>query len=177
MFWGEVPLKVIGTNLDGVLLIEPAPVFEDFRGRYVEFYNRKLYADNGVPQEFVQDDFSICARHVLKGLHGDDHTWKLIGCPFGKFYLVVVNWDEASSQYRKWESFTLSDTNNLQVLVPPKFVSAHLILSEIGIFHYKQTSYYDRKSQFTIAWNHPELGIWWPIKDPITSVRDQGFNS
>lgn len=169
-------MKVSATKLDGVLLIEPPTIFEDHRGRYIEFYNRELYQKNGISQTFLQDDFSISTRHVLKGFHGDAHTWKLVGCPYGKFYFVVVNWDEKSAQYRQWEAFNLSDTNNLQVLVPPKFGSAHLVLSETAVFHYKQTSYYDRKSQFTISWNNPELGVWWPVKDPITSFRDRGFN-
>lgn len=169
-------MKVSNTTLEGVLLIEPPTLFEDFRGRYIEFYNRDLYKKNGIEQVFLQDDFSISTRHVLKGFHGDKNTWKLVGCPFGKFYFVVVNWDETSSQYKKWEAFTLSQTNNLQVLVPPNFGSAHLILSDEAVFHYKQTTYYDRNSQFTIAWNDPKLGVWWPIKDPITSLRDRGVS-
>jgi dTDP-4-dehydrorhamnose 3,5-epimerase len=87
---------------------------------------------------------------------------------------VVVNWDKASLQFGKWKSFVLSDQNRLQVLVPPKFGNGHVVLSELAIFHYKQSSYYDRASQFTILWNDPKLNIWWPIKNPIVSRRDEG---
>ena len=167
-------LKVNRTSLDGVLLIEPPTRFEDFRGTYVETYNEEIYRAAGVDVQFLQDDISVSSRHVLRGLHGDQKTWKLISCLHGKFYLVVVNWDPTSPQHRKWQSFVLSDRNNLQVLIPPKFGNGHLVLSEQAIFHYKQSTYYDREGQFTIAWNDPALGLWWPVKDPIVSQRDQG---
>jgi dTDP-4-dehydrorhamnose 3,5-epimerase len=167
-------MEVTRCKLEGVLLIKPPTVFEDFRGDYVELYDERLYKGAGVAADFVQDDISVSSRHVLRGLHGDGGTWKLISCLLGKFYLVVANWDPASPDYRKWESFVLSDRNRLQVLVPPKCALGHLVLSEQAIFHYKQSSYYDRKSQFTVLWNDPALGIWWPVKNPILSRRDEG---
>lgn len=162
------------TKLDGVVTIKPPTIFEDFRGTYVETYNEQLYQEAGISVKFVQDDISVSSKHVLRGLHGDQETWKLISCLYGKFFLVVVNWDENSSQYGKWQSFTLSDQNRLQVLVPPKFGNGHLVLSEQAIFHYKQSTYYNRVGQFTLLWNDPKLNIWWPIKNPIVSRRDEG---
>ena len=76
---------------------------------------------------------------------------------------------------KKWQSFVLSDSNRLQVLVPPKFGNGHLVLSDKAIFHYKQNSNYDRDGQFTIAWNDPEYGFCWPIANPITSIRDKAI--
>ena len=167
-------MEVSKTKLDGVLLITPPTIFQDFRGIYVETYNERLYNEAGVKVKFVQDDISMSKRNVLRGIHGDAETWKLVSCLFGQFYLVVVNWDEASAQFGQWESFILSDQNRLQVLVPPKFGNGHLTLSELAIFHYKQSTYYDRAQQFTILWNDPKLNIQWPIKDPILSRRDEG---
>jgi len=166
-------MDVFKTSLPGVRLIKPE-VFEDFRGQYVETYNEALYAEKGIDVKFIQDDISVSSRHVLRGIHGDQETWKLISCLHGKFYLMVVNWDKNSSQYRQWEAFTLSDQNRLQVLVPPKFGNGHVVLSEIAIFHYKQSSYYNRPRQYTILWNDPELNLWWPVKNPILSRRDEG---
>ncbi|MBI4620211.1 MAG: dTDP-4-dehydrorhamnose 3,5-epimerase family protein [Desulfobacterales bacterium] len=167
-------MEVKKTKLDSVLLIKPPTVFEDFRGTYVELFNEKLYKESGISVNFVQDDISVSSRHVLRGIHGDAETWKLISCLHGKFYLVVINWDESSPQYRQWESFTLSEQNRLQVLVPPKFGNGHLVLSEFAIFHYKQSSYYNRSEQFTILWNDPALNLWWPVNTPILSRRDKG---
>lgn len=167
-------MKVSKTKLDGVLLIEPPTVFEDVRGSYVETYNEKLYAEAGIGMKFVQDDISVSSRHVLRGIHGDSETWKLISCLYGRFYLVVVNWDETSAQYRQWDSFVLSDRNRLQVLIPPRFGNGHLVLSEQTIFHYKQSTYYNRRAQFTVLWDDPVLDIWWPVRSPILSRRDEG---
>ena len=167
-------MEVSKTKLDGVLLITPPTIFNDFRGSYVETYNEKLYTEAGINVKFIQDDISVSKKNVLRGFHGDSETWKLISCLYGQFFLVVVNWDDASPQHGKWESFTLSDENRLQVLVPPKFGNGHLVQSKLAVFHYKQTTYYNRAGQFTIMWNDPRLNIPWPVKHPILSKRDEG---
>ncbi len=166
-------LDVQKTNLDGVLLIKPPTVFEDFRGCYVETYNQEVYRAAGIGQKFVQDDISVSRKNVLRGIHGDGKTWKLISCLYGGFYLAVVNWDPSSPQYRKWQGFTLSDVNRFQVLIPPRFGNGHQVLTDTAIFHYKQTTYYDRPGQFTIRWDDPVLGITWPMANPLLSERDE----
>ena len=120
------------TNLDGVLLIKPK-IFEDFRGTYVETYNEEEYFKHGIIQKFVQDDISTSSKGVLRGIHGDEETWKLISCMYGKLYFVVANCDESSPNFGQWQSFTLSAENQYQVLVPPKHGNGHLILSDVAI--------------------------------------------
>ena len=168
-------LEFSKTSLQGVISIRPATNFEDFRGSYVEIYNKKLFQNAGFTQDFVQDDVSTSYRNVLRGIHGDSKTWKLVSCLKGSFYLVVVNNDSSSPEFGKWEGFTLSDVNRKQVLIPPKFGNGHLVLSESAIFHYKQTTDYDREGQFTLLWNDPKLSIWWPIDNPTLSRRDSGL--
>ena len=167
-------MKIETTELDGVLKVTPPTNFEDFRGSYVELYNQKLYREAGIEQDFIQDDISTSRKHVLRGIHGDTKTWKLISCLHGAFYLVVVNHNPESVQYKSWQGFTLSDSNRLQVLVPPFFGNGHVVLTEKAIFHYKQTTDYNREGQFTVIWDDPEFGIWWPVKTPIISKRDEG---
>lgn len=165
-------MVVSKTKLDGVLLVKPE-VFEDFRGQYVETYNDRLYAEHGITAKFVQDDISVSSRHVLRGIHGDGETWKLVSCLYGKFYLVVVNCDKQSRGFGQWQSFVLSDANRLQVLIPPKHGNGHVVLSDQAIFHYKQSSYYNPSGQFTYRWDDPALKIWWPVKQPLLSQRDE----
>lgn len=165
-------IKFEKTNLDKVILITLDP-FEDFRGQYVETYNEDLYKKNGIDVKFVQDDISLSSRNVLRGIHGDEETWKLISCLWGSFYLTVVNCDTASKDFGKWQSFLLSDTNRKQILIPPKHGNAYLTLSEKSIFHYKQSTYYNPKGQFTYRWDDPRFKIWWPVKNPIVSQRDE----
>lgn len=168
----KLAMIVEKTQLEGVLFIK-LDVFEDHRGQYVETYNRKNYFDQGISVEFVQDDISVSTRNVLRGIHGDDVTWKLISCLYGKFYLVVANCDTRSKNFGKWQSFVLSQSNRAQVLVPPHYGNGHLVLSSQAIFHYKQSSYYNPHSQFTYKWNDPKLNIWWPVKEPVLSKRDE----
>ena len=91
-------LKIKKTNLDKVIIITPPTIFEDFRGKYIETYNKKIYTNSGIKLNFVQDDVSISKKNVLRGIHGDNKTWKLISCLHGKFLLVVVNNDKKSKK-------------------------------------------------------------------------------
>jgi dTDP-4-dehydrorhamnose 3,5-epimerase len=86
-------IDVCKTNLENVLLIK-STFFEDHRGEYLELYNEKLYKSKGIDVKFVEDDISIATRGVIKGIHGDTVTWKLISCLYGEFYLVVINYDK-----------------------------------------------------------------------------------
>ncbi|MDC3154814.1 dTDP-4-dehydrorhamnose 3,5-epimerase family protein [Pelagibacteraceae bacterium] len=168
-------MKIKNTTLEGVLEIE-LENFEDFRGEYLESYNFQQYKANGLSQQFIQDDFSISPKDVLRGIHGDQETWKLVSCIYGSFFLVVVNNDPEHSQYRKIFETNLTDSKRNQILIPPKFGNGHMITSEKAIFHYKQTTYYNQKGQFTILWNDKNLNINWPHFHPILSKRDsQGY--
>ena len=165
-------IKVLKTNLDKVLLVE-LDTFEDFRGRYTEIYNEELYRKKGIDVKFVQDDIAVSSKNVLRGIHGDSETWKLIFCLKGKIYVVVVNCDAESKDFGKWQSFDLSEKNKRQVLIPPKYGNSYLTLSDTSIFYYKQSTYYDRSKQFTYKWNDPRFKIRWPIENPILSQRDR----
>lgn len=165
-------MSVSETKLPGVRLIEP-DVFEDFRGYYVETYNEDRYRTHGIDVKFVEDDFSISTKHVLRGIHADAEAWKMVSCFAGRFYLVVVNCDERSPDFGKWESFVLSAPSRRQVLIPPKHGVAHLVLSDSTIFHYKQSAYYDPSRQTSYRWDDPRFNIWWPVKHPVLSQRDE----
>ena len=142
-------LDVKPTSLKKVLMIVPPTIFEDYRGLYIETYNEKLYNQEGIDVKFVADSFIISDKNVLRGIHGDSKTWKLVNCLHGRFYIVIINCDESSAEFGKWVSFTLSETNKKQLLVPPKHGIAHLILSEKVIYHYKQSTFLEDKKEFT----------------------------
>ena len=98
--------EVLPTELDGVLLIKLG-IFEDHRGTFVETFNLDEYREKGIEITFVRDAISTSGKHVLRGIHYDDKTWKLIQCMYGKIYLVVVDMRKESSQYLKWQSFII----------------------------------------------------------------------
>jgi len=169
------------TIFDLVKIIEP-DVFRDHRGEYIETFNEDQYKEM-CPKKFVVDDISISKKSVLRGLHGDYKTWKLIQCLYGSIYFVVVDWRPESPTYKMWEAFKVNDKNHIQILVPPGFVNGHLCLSDMCIFHYKQTEYYvvsGSANQISVKWDDPELKIDWLINSsylshlpfPILSKRD-----
>lgn len=174
-------LGVEKTNLKNVLLFRHF-VFEDHRGTYEELYNESAYGEaikreTGFDLEFLEDNIAKSSKHVLRGFHGDDRTWKLVTCLKGKFYIVVLNYDEVSPDFGKWQSFVPSEQNRMQVLIPPKHGHAYVVMSDEAIFHYKQSCIYQGMGkQFTVRYNDPRFDVWWPVKNPITSIRDErGF--
>ena len=171
-------IKVSKTKLDNLLLFQ-LEHFKDHRGTYTAIYNKEEYSETvkrelGKEVKFVEDDYAFSKKNVLRGIHGDDRTWKLVTCLFGKFYIVVVNCDKESKNFGKWENFILTRENGKQVLIPPKYGHAYVVLSDEAVFHYKQSCYYQgMKKQFTYKYNDPRFKISWPIKDPILSKRDE----
>ena len=164
-------MEVLKTTLEGVLLIKPE-IHKDHRGSNVSIYNEKDYADAGIAVKFVEDKVTTSVRNVLRGIHGDPGTYKLISCLQGEVYLVVVNCDQSSSSFGKWEAFTLSAENRLQVLVPPHYGNGHLVLSDHAVFHYKWSEYYHPEKQFRYRYDDQRFRIYWPVEKPILSSRD-----
>ncbi|MEZ4823106.1 MAG: dTDP-4-dehydrorhamnose 3,5-epimerase [Ignavibacteria bacterium] len=166
-----MPISVSKTDLSDVILIKPS-IFEDHRGMYVETFNEEDYRQNNLNIKFVRDDVSTSSKNVIRGLHYDDKTWKLIHCMYGKIYFVVADMRKDSGQYLKWQSFILTSDNRHQVLVPPGFANGHYVLSDHCIFHYKMSEYYDPENEKGVKWNDPKLNIFWPASDPILSEKD-----
>jgi dTDP-4-dehydrorhamnose 3,5-epimerase len=145
------------------LILYTMKSYKDERGEFVQAYRE----DMNLPVKFVEDDFSISRRDVLRGLHGDGKTWKLVSCIYGQIFFVAVD-----PETKKWKSLMLNEQNLRQVLVPPNYAMGYLILSELAIVHYKQSILYGTTTQFTLRWDDPTLGIDWPISKPILSERD-----
>ena len=165
----------------GLAVIQP-DIFYDYRGEYVETWNienYKVFNPKGSGNEiiFKQDDISTSTKHTLRGLHGDNKTWKLVSCIYGSLLQVVVDMNYDSATYLEWELFTINDKNRQQILVPPGYANGHLVMSDFGIFSYKQSTLYGgAKEQFTVKWNDPKINIPWPINNPILSSRDKNAN-
>lgn len=165
-------MEISKTSLPGVLLVKP-DIYSDFRGTNVSIYNEQDYAAKGIPVKFVEDKISTSSKNVLRGIHGDPGTYKLITCLYGSVYLAVVNCDENSKDFGKWEAFTLKDAERLQVLVPPMYGNGHLVLSDYAVFHYKWSEYYHPEKQFRYRYDDPRFNIPWPVEKPVLSKRDE----
>jgi len=158
------------TILEGVKLVI-TDRFEDYRGELGGVYDEKKYNAAGLRARFIYDMVSMSYKNVLRGMHGDKETIKLVQCLFGTVYSVVVNCDESSQDFGKWQSFILSDKNHHQLYIPPLYGNGYYVLSDISVYTYKMTIPHS-DSQFTYAWNDPRFCIRWPTDSPILSARD-----
>tara|TARA_B110000503_G_scaffold63174_1_gene99881 strand:- start:103 stop:639 length:537 start_codon:yes stop_codon:yes gene_type:complete len=167
-------MKVIETNIRGCVIIEPT-VFGDERGFFLETFHAARYADSaGINLPFVQDNHSRSSRQVLRGLHFQKTKpqGKLVRVVRGEVYDVAVDIRANSKTFGKWEAVILSEQNKLQFWVPPGFAHGFVVLSDIADFEYKCTDFYDSTDEGSILWSDPDLGIQWPVQNPIVSAKD-----
>ena len=168
-------MRVDKTDLEGVLIIDPPTNFKDFRGSYIEIYNESLYKKNGISQDFIQDDISTSRHNVLRGIHGDASTSKLVSCLYGEFYLVVVNSNPNSKQYKKWQSFNLSEQNRLALLVPKGCANAYLTLKKKTWILYFHSQFYKSGYEKSIKYSDPKFNFDWPKKAKVISKKDNSI--
>ncbi|MDX5364597.1 MAG: dTDP-4-dehydrorhamnose 3,5-epimerase [Pseudazoarcus pumilus] len=168
-------MRVIHTDLPGVLLLEPK-VFGDARGFFMESFNARAFAEaTGLQPEFVQDNHSRSARGVLRGLHYQirQPQGKLVRVTRGRVFDVAVDLRRSSSDFGRWTGAELSEDNNLQMWVPPGFAHGFVVLSESADFLYKTTDYYAPEHERCLLWNDPTVGVDWQFADePLLSAKD-----
>jgi dTDP-4-dehydrorhamnose 3,5-epimerase len=162
-------------NIKGLIIIKPS-VSSDIRGTiWTSYYRDDIDALLPEGLSFRHDKFSQSKKNVLRGIHGDDKTWKLVTTVYGEIYQVVVDLREESPTYMRWEGFFISKENQVSILVPPSFGNAYYALSDQVVYHYKlayNDDYNDVNHQFVLKWNDKNLGIKWPTDCPILSKRD-----
>ena len=148
-------------------------IYTDFRGDLLTLWNKDYFE----PQlDFKHDKISTSKKHVLRGMHGDNKSWKLTSCLYGEMYFVVVDARPESQNYLKWDSIILNDKTRKLILTPPQFAIGFLVLSDQALLNYMWAydgEYADVDKQFTLKWDDPKLSIFWPINNPILSLRDK----
>ncbi|MDP6140279.1 MAG: dTDP-4-dehydrorhamnose 3,5-epimerase [Arenicellales bacterium] len=166
-------ITVTETPLAGVVIVEPR-VFEDQRGFFMESFNADDFAQAGLPTVFVQDNHSRSSRGVLRGLHYQYPGWqgKLVRVLAGEIFDVVVDIHQQSATFGQWFGITLSAVNHKQLYVPPGYAHGFCVLSEVSEMAYKCTALYQPAADACVLWNDPQIGIDWPIADPILSAKD-----
>lgn len=163
--------------LSGLVLLQPR-LFEDERGHFFERFNTRGFSEKvGIGVEFVQDNQSRSARHVLRGLHYQippSPQGKLVSCLRGEVFDVAVDIRRSSPTFGRWYGIVLSAENRLQLWVPVGFAHGFLALTDGAELLYKTTDYYDPAAERAIAWDDPAIGIDWPIGDrePLLSPKD-----
>jgi dTDP-4-dehydrorhamnose 3,5-epimerase len=161
----------LDTKLDGIVLLEPT-VHRDDRGFLLETFRTDDLAELGIDVEFVQDNHSRSRGPILRGIHMQSGQAKLVRCPRGSIWDVAVDLRPGSPTYAQWEGHQLDDAAHRQLFVPDGFGHAFCLLSDEADVTYRLSAYYDRERELGVAWDDPEIGIEWPIADPILSERD-----
>lgn len=166
-------MKVHDTPLAGVRLIQTR-TFRDGRGHFLELWNERRYAEAGLPERFVQDNVSVSRKNVVRGLHYQHPHGqaKLVTVLEGEVWDVVVDVRRGSPTFERWYAAVLSEENGMQIYVPEGFAHGFAVLSDRAVVCYKCTELYDPAAEQTILWNDPELGIEWPVDDPVLSEKD-----
>lgn len=169
-------MKIIPTDINGLLVIEPK-VFADHRGWFVESFNKKVFNDNKINIDFIQDNHSYSnQKGVLRGLHFQnepDAQTKLVRCTRGKIWDVAVDLRKSSPTYLKWFGIELSPKNHKIFLIPQGFAHGFVTLEENSEVQYKVDNFYNPNTDRSIRYNDPDISIRWPLKDVILSEKDQ----
>ena len=166
-------MKVRETELPGVLIVEPDR-FGDSRGFFQEIWHESRYREAGIPGPFVQDNMSLSARGVLRGLHFQhpNGQGKLVYVLQGEVFDVAVDIRTDSPTFGKWVGYSLSADNGRQFYVPPGFAHGFCVKSESALFAYKCTDFYNPRTEGAIRWDDAAIGIDWPLADPLVSAKD-----
>jgi len=166
------------TKLDGVVLLEPE-VHGDARGFMVETYRRDTWAELGIRVEFIQHNHSRSAEGTLRGIHFQTEPGqaKLVRCPRGRIFDVAVDLRRDSPTFGEWEGYELDDETHRQLFVPVGFGHGFAVLSDEADVTYLLSSTYDPATESGIAWNDPDIGVEWPVADPLLSERDKSAPS
>jgi len=171
-------MQLIKTAIPEVLLIKPK-VFGDTRGFFLETYNKERYMDAGFPDvDFVQDNHSRSSKGVLRGLHFQLNCpqGKLVQVATGSVFDVAVDIRVGSPTFGQWYGCVLSEENHHQLWIPPKFAHGFCVLSDTADFIYKCTDYYRPEDEGGLLWNDPEVGIDWPLAEPLLSEKDELYS-
>jgi dTDP-4-dehydrorhamnose 3,5-epimerase len=166
--------RPIDTRIEGLVLVEPA-VHRDDRGFFTETFRAQDFQQLGVDVEFVQENHSRSVRGTVRALHFQLQPGqaKLVRAVRGAVYDVAVDLRRDSPTFGQYEAFELSDENCHELFVPVGFAHGFCVTSDVADFTYRVSSYYDGEQERGIAWDDPEIGIEWPVADPVVSERDR----
>lgn len=167
-------MKFLPTALPEVIVVEP-DVFKDERGFFLETWHQERYREGGLPETFVQDNHSFSVRNVLRGLHAQlrHPQGKLVGVVVGEIFDVAVDIRPGSPTFGKWVGEILSGENFRQLWIPPGFAHGFCVLSETAHVLYKCTELYRREDEVGVLWSDPDIGIEWPVREPLLSEKDR----
>jgi len=174
-----MPFEFEKTDIPDVVLIKPK-VFEDERGFFMETYVKEDFEKAGIKVEFIQENHSKSRHGVLRGLHFQRQPYaqsKLVRCIKGKILDVAVDLRKNSQTFKKYVSIELSEDNKFMLFIPKGFAHGFLVLSKEAEVIYKVDNIYAPDHESGLIWNDGQVGIEWPINNPILAEKDKKWPS
>jgi dTDP-4-dehydrorhamnose 3,5-epimerase len=163
-------------ELKGIWIFTPS-ISNDLRGNiWTSFIKDEVEKFLPSDLHFLHDKFAASKNNVLRGIHGDTKTWKLVTSVYGEIQQVVVDLREESPTYLKWQDFIINNENQRLILIPPGIGNGYYVNSKEAVYHYKNAykgDYLDANEQFSVKWNDARIGVKWLSESPILSDRDK----
>ncbi|WP_297555930.1 dTDP-4-dehydrorhamnose 3,5-epimerase [Thermococcus sp.] len=170
-----MPFEFRHLEIPDVILIKPR-VFEDDRGFFMETYKKPDFEKAGIKEEFIQDNYSRSKYGVLRGLHFQREPYaqaKIVRVIRGVIYDVAVDLRRDSPTFGKYIGVIISEHNKWQLYIPKGFAHGFVVLSDVAEVVYKVDNVYAPDYEGGIIWNDPEIGINWPVDNPVVSEKDK----
>ena len=170
-------MEILSTEFTGLKVVQ-LKIYHDNRGFFVERFNKKLFQDLGLPVDYFQDNHSLSAPNVIRGLHFQNNPSqaKLVGCLRGKILDVAVDIRQDSSTFGKYFSIELSGENGKLLFIPEGFAHGFAVLgNEPADVMYKVDNQFSKEGDGGIRFNDPDLKIDWQIANPIISDKDKNL--
>ncbi|HTW49503.1 MAG TPA: dTDP-4-dehydrorhamnose 3,5-epimerase [Acidobacteriaceae bacterium] len=168
-------MNITETALPGVLVLTPA-IYRDNRGAFLETWNQRRMSEAGLPADWVQDNFSVSRKNVVRGIHYQviQPQGKLVRVAYGAVLDIAVDLRRSSPTFGRHVAVELTAENGEMLWIPVGFGHAFVALTEEASFAYKVTDYYSPAGERTILWSDPELAIAWPVDagNAIVSEKD-----
>lgn len=165
------PLKIPG------MFLITLQKHEDLRGCFMETYRESLFAQFGIHEKFIQDNFSLSKKNMVRGMHYQIKKPKghLVTVLRGKVFDVGVDLRKNSPTFGQWCGAELSAAQPQQLFLPAGVAHGFCTLDEDNEIYYKCTGYYDASDEGGLLWCDLNVGIAWPIQNPTTNARDSHF--
>jgi len=169
-------MQIVETGLVGLLIIEPRS-FSDDRGFFLETFQSSRYRDAGIADDFVQDNHSRSHQGVLRGMHFTvkNPQAQIVTVMRGRIFDVAVDLRVGSPTFGRWVGVELSDEGPRQLYMAPGIAHGFCVLTEFADLHYRVSRFYDVADEGGLHWNDPDVGIHWPIANPVVSARDAAY--
>jgi dTDP-4-dehydrorhamnose 3,5-epimerase len=168
-------VKIRPLGIEGAFEVTPVQ-HGDSRGRFLEWYRFDALEEAvGHRLDLAQANLSTSAAGVVRGIHFADvppGQAKYVTCVSGAVLDVIVDLRVGSPTFGTWETVRLDDEDRRAVYVGEGLGHGFCALTEGATVAYLCSTTYRPGHEHGVHPFDPELGIAWPVADPVLSGKD-----